>query len=202
MPSSYQTTLTSKVIPTSINALSFGTSTRPPFHTHLTPYRWKQRDIHEKREIRKARIAFLRNEIDCNNILIPRFKSISASLSSPPDGLSPEAFYNQTVEKLQTHPSDAKPPTGNPQQKTYDAIVLEVLLKVVENVKSAAGKEGDVGARLKAEIDNNVVQMVKRNGEHQNELETEEKEQKKHITSEDLKDGFDSKVRTRLGSDY
>jgi cell division cycle protein 37 len=118
---------------------------------------------------------------------------LAASLSSPPNGLSPEAFYNQTVEKLKTHPSNAKPPTGNPQQKTYDALMLEYLMKSVDNVK-AAGKDGDIGARLKAEVENHVTQLEKRNTAQQKELDKEEKEQKKHITSDDLKDGFDSKV--------
>jgi hypothetical protein len=110
-------------------------------------------------------------------------------------------FYNQTVGKLQANPSDAKPQTGNPKQKTYDEMVLEDLLKAAEKVKSQKGKdaEAEIGERLKAEIDDHVKIRQKKNEQCQQELEKEENEQKKHITSDDLKEGFASKVRTIYG---
>lgn len=154
---------------------------------------WKQRDIHEKREIRKQRIDALTAEISCNNVLQPRLKSISDAISTNP---TPLIYLSNLVDQLQTNPSPDAPPTNAPGQPTYDAMVLSLLLQVSEAAKKeAAGKAGDVvGEKVKEGLQKHLLQLGEHNEQLGKDLETELKEQKKHITSEDMHDGFDSKV--------
>jgi cell division cycle protein 37 len=158
--------------------------------------RWKQRDIHEKREARKRHIHALSAEIACNAVLLPRLQSILAQLST---SQTPLPYLSGLVEQLQTNPSPNAPPTNAPGQPTYDAMVLSLLLQVSEAAKkaAAAGKEDSsdevVGRKVKEGLQTHLTQLGKHTEELKQELEEEEKEQKKHITSEDMHDGFDSK---------
>jgi cell division cycle protein 37 len=158
--------------------------------------RWKQRDIHEKREVRKRQIQALTAEIACNTVLVPRLQSILAQLST---SQTPLPYLSGVVEQLQTNPSPDAPPTNAPGQPTYDAMVLSLLLQVSEEAKkaAAASKEDSsdelVGRKVKEGLKKHLAQLGEHTEKLRNDLETEEKEQKKHITSEDMHDGFDSK---------
>jgi len=43
--------------------------------------RWKQRDIHEKREARNHRIAELEAEVACNDVLLTRLRAFQPQLA-------------------------------------------------------------------------------------------------------------------------
>lgn len=75
-------------------------------------------------------------------------------------------------------------------------MVLSLLLQVSEEAKKAgSGKDEEVvGNKMKEELQKHLKQLGEHNEQLRKDLETEEKEQKKHITSEDIHDGFDSKV--------
>lgn len=154
---------------------------------------WKQRDIHEKRENRKLHIQALSAEIACNKIIHPRLQSILDELNSND---APLPYLSSLVDKLQTNPSPDAPPTNAPGQPTYDAMVLSLLLQVTEaSKKEAAGKGDDVvSTKIKQGLANHLVKLAEHNEKLKKDLESEEKEQKKHITSEDIRDGFDSTV--------
>jgi cell division cycle protein 37 len=176
--------------------LSFGQSITPfPTLTLLTisPHSWKQRDIHEKREVRKQHIQALTAEISCNKVLQPRLQSISAAISTNP---TPLTYLSNLVEQLQTNPSPDAPPTNAPGQPTYDAMVLSLLLQVSEAAKKEAKGKGEVvvGEKVKEGLERHLVQLGEHTEQLGKDLEAELKEQKKHITSEDMHDGFDSKV--------
>ena len=68
-----------------------------------------------------------------------------------------------------------------------------------EKVKAAGAPESEKEERLAKALAEEIGTHVKQLGEtiakDQKELVNEEKEQKKHITSEDLHDGFENKVR-------
>jgi cell division cycle protein 37 len=105
------------------------------------------------------------------------------------------------VEQLQTNPSDDAPATGVPGQQTYDAMVGNLLLQVSDEAKkaAAAAKGGEpenevIGIKLKEGLKKHLAQLAEHTEKSIKELEAEEKEQKKHITSEDIHEGFDSKV--------
>ncbi|KZT38862.1 hypothetical protein SISSUDRAFT_1004245 [Sistotremastrum suecicum HHB10207 ss-3] len=150
--------------------------------------RWKQRDIHEKREIRKANIAKIRAELKTHSVLHPRLTTFTQSL--PSKGLS---FYSSTVEQLQKNPSPDKP-TDVEGQPTYDAMIVDVLLRVKEEVMKELGKEDEervVKALVKG-LEGHLKEMEEFKERREKELESELKEQAKHITSDDLHDGWDS----------
>ncbi len=165
------------------------------------PDRWKQRDIHEKREIRKHKIVHIRAQIDCNNVLLPRITQIAEKLAVEQN---PTVYFSGLVERLEKEPSRDCPPGNNPDEleQTYDGMLLSLLSKVSQEAKEKVKEDGlsegekneKIGALLKEKMDTHVKQLGETIEKDKKELESEVKEQKKHITSEDLHDGFESKV--------
>jgi cell division cycle protein 37 len=79
-------------------------------------------------------------------------------------------------------------------------MVLNLLLQVSEEAKKQAGEAGDVGPKLSELLNNHAVGLAKRTSQLEDDLEEELKEQKKFITSEDVHEGFESKVKPSLNS--
>ncbi|KAJ6605685.1 hsp90-like protein [Mycena sp. CBHHK59/15] len=162
--------------------------------------RWKQRDIHEKREQRKAKIEHLRAQNACNNVLYPRIQSIHSTLSSPDSDKPRTVYFNSLVEQLEKNPSKDCPPRNDPTdlKQTYDGMLLSLLHQVGEAAKVAvkeAGVADDqreqwISKALADGMAEHVVKLKETIDSDSKTLEEEEKEQKKHITSEDMHDGF------------
>ncbi|OJA17234.1 hypothetical protein AZE42_00165 [Rhizopogon vesiculosus] len=150
--------------------------------------RWKQRSIHEQRETRKMKISAISAEISCNGILAPRLHGIRATLSSADGGLK---YFQQLVERLQTDPSPEAPPTNAKDQPTYDAMVLSLLLQIWDGAKSLPVDEQE--AAILSGLDKHITQLSEHTKQLEKDLVVEEKEQRKHITSEDIHEGFESK---------
>jgi cell division cycle protein 37 len=177
---------------------------RKCFLSNYGSCRWKQRDIHEKRELRKQTIAKLHAQIDCNNVILPRITSISNTLADPAPSTPPTVFFNSLAERLEKNPSRDCPSTNDPTkfEQTYDGMILSLLKQVSEEakikVKEAGVTEADREEKLAKALANGIAEHVKRLKEtidkDVEKLVQEEKEQKKHITSEDLHDGFASTV--------
>lgn len=74
--------------------------------------------------------------------------------------------------------------------------------KAKDNVKRAdvvgAEKDARLAKELGVEVATHVQQLGDTIDKNQKELDEERKEQKKHITSDDLHQGFDSKVSRSL----
>lgn len=172
----------------------------------LNVRRWRQRDIHEKREARRAKIAQLQANIDCDNVLLPRVTEIADKLADSSTDQVP--YFNSLVEKLEKNPSKDCPPGNDPSksEQTYDGMLLILLKGVTDVVKkrveasnvSQSEKEARLGKELAVEMAMHVTQLKKAIDDKKKELENEIKEQKKKITSEDIHEGFDSKVRDIL----
>ncbi|KZT09369.1 uncharacterized protein LAESUDRAFT_696140 [Laetiporus sulphureus 93-53] len=151
--------------------------------------RWKQRDIHEKREIRRQRIAQLSADVACNDVLQPRLQTITDEVAA-----QGAPRFSALVERFKTNPSPDKPPTNAPEQKTYDAMLLSLMLQIWEEAKEQGVEKDDprLGEVLVQGLKKHIVQM----GEHQEKLKTElatlEEEAHKKITSDDLHVGWDS----------
>ncbi|PPQ78740.1 hypothetical protein CVT25_010743 [Psilocybe cyanescens] len=165
--------------------------------------KWKQRDIHEKREMRKHKIQTLKAQIACNQVLLPRITEIEKTLKNPPSSITAPAYFSSLVEKLRTNPSRDCPPGNDPTklEHTYDGMLLSLLTMVSEKSKEKL-KEGHVSGEdiaqklakeLAAEMGVHVKQLSETIDRDQKELEQEQQEQKKHITMDDLHDGFESK---------
>ncbi|KAG1820716.1 Cdc37 N terminal kinase binding-domain-containing protein [Suillus variegatus] len=150
--------------------------------------RWKQRDIHEKREARKIKISALHAEIACNGVLSPRLHRIRATLGSADGGL---IYFQQLVERLQTQPSPEAPPTNAKDQPTYDAMMLSLLLQVWDGAKSLPADEQE--AAVLSGLDTHIKQLARHTEKLEKDVVDEENQQKKHITSDDIYEGFDSK---------
>ncbi|KAK7048437.1 Hsp90 co-chaperone Cdc37g [Favolaschia claudopus] len=165
--------------------------------------RWKQRDIHEKREQRKHKIDNLNAQIACNNVLYPRIQSILASLETPPSDKPRTVYFNSLVEKLETNPSKDCPPGNDPTklEQTYDGMLLSLLRQVGDAAKvkvKEAGvtedqREEKLGQALADGMKEHVVRLKETIDHDSANLAQELKEQKKHITSEDMHDGFSNK---------
>jgi len=154
--------------------------------------RWKQRDIHEKREARKHRIAQLKAEIACNEMLSPRLTELKDKLGSTAPA-ERTAIFNERVHRLKTSPSPDKPPTNAPNQPTYDEMILQLLLRVSDDTKKSVENSEDkeaVGAKIVELLSEHMIKLVETTDKYRAELDSEEKEQKKHITSEDIHEGF------------
>ncbi|PSS37516.1 hypothetical protein PHLCEN_2v630 [Hermanssonia centrifuga] len=151
--------------------------------------KWKQRDIHEKREMRKVHILQLNADIACNKVLEPRLKEIAKEVEAK----GPSQF-STLVERFQTNPSPEAPPTNAPGQQTYDGMLLTLMLKIWQEAKADGIDKDD--PRLAEVLVKGLQKHVAMIGEHQEkltkELEQEEAEQKRKITSDDIHEGFDS----------
>ncbi|KAG8891784.1 hsp90 co-chaperone Cdc37 [Tulasnella sp. 403] len=148
---------------------------------HKSLVRWRQRDIHERREARKRRIAELQSIISLNTVLIPRVKTICKEVE---DG--GPSKYSAIVERLASQPSSDKPTGGD---LTYDQMIRDLLMKVRDELKDA-GKPSPSTEDLVKALQEHVEKMTKVDQESRSALDDELKEQRKKITSEDIHDGF------------
>ncbi|GLB38381.1 putative cdc37 C terminal domain [Lyophyllum shimeji] len=165
--------------------------------------RWKQRDIHEKREARRHNIAKLQAQIACNGVLLPRITEIANTLSDPAPSTPPTAYFNSLAEQLEKNPSRDCPPTNDPNkfEQTYDGMLLSLLKQVGEEarqkVKEAGTPESEredkIAQHLASAMQDHVQRLKETIDKDSAELKREEEEQKKKITMEDLHEGFSNK---------
>lgn len=75
-------------------------------------------------------------------------------------------------------------------------MILSLLLQVSDEAKKAGDGKGDevIGEKVKSGIKTHLEKLHEHTENLKKELVEEEAEQKKHITSDDIHDGFDSKV--------
>ncbi|CEL62650.1 Hsp90 co-chaperone Cdc37 OS=Schizosaccharomyces pombe (strain 972 / ATCC 24843) GN=cdc37 PE=1 SV=1 [Rhizoctonia solani AG-1 IB] len=126
--------------------------------------RWKQRDIHEKQKI----------------------------IADVQEG--GKARFSAITEQLKVNPSADKPPGNAPNQPTYDMMLHELMLQVWNGVKEGGGTAEDLNLaeKLIAGLRDALEKQHHDDLQNQKDLEAEIKERNKHITSDDLRDGFDS----------
>jgi cell division cycle protein 37 len=178
--------------------------------------RWKQRDIHEKREARKLKLAKLNSERELNGVLRPRIQAVVRGVEEGGWG-----HYRAVQRRLQEQPSPDKPNTGAPNQPTYDMMLGQLLgdvwkeaaclvdgaevrggevVKEGKKVDSEPtwaseaavpeGKAETMARYLKERLSWHVAELDRRDEEVKKEIAEEEHEQKKKITSEDIKEGW------------
>ncbi|WVQ76708.1 hypothetical protein IAR50_006382 [Cryptococcus sp. DSM 104548] len=183
--------------------------------------RWKQRDIHEKREQRKLQIAKLNSELSLNGVLRPRIEAIVSGLSA--NGFD---HYRAVQRRIKEAPSAEKPQTGAPNQPTYDMMLGQLLedvfkegtwlvdgakwdgkiKKILINGTAAdfntpvpewatgeipENKKEVLKEKLEERLKWNVDELVRRDAEVKKEIEKEEAEMRKKITSDDIHEGWD-----------
>ncbi|ORY23805.1 putative Hsp90 co-chaperone Cdc37 [Naematelia encephala] len=182
--------------------------------------KWKQRDIHEKREARKLKLAKLNSELDLNAVLRPRIVSIAEGVSS-----KGADYYRSVQRRLREDPSPDKPSTGAANQPTYDQMMGQLLSDVwresahlvdgatFDEAKKSVVKDGKkvdektgvpdwaegslpdgkkevLATRLEERLRWHLKELDNRDKEVRTEIEELEKEMHKKITSEDIHDGW------------
>jgi cell division cycle protein 37 len=105
------------------------------------------------------------------------------------------SFFSATVERLEKQPSPERPPV--PLEGTYDGMLLSLLRRTADDVKNLGLKSGDpkLDEELIKSLDEHLKRMPEFMEKAQKDLEHEEAEQKKKITSDDIRPGFSSTVR-------
>jgi cell division cycle protein 37 len=141
---------------------------------------------------RNFKIAQLEADVDCNTLLLGRVIEIEKEVRE-----KGPAHYSQLVDRLRSAPSDEKPPQSGPDSPTYDAMILTLLTQVWEKCKEeGVGRDdSDLGEKLAERIGEHVAGLKEDIAKKSKELEEEAKERNKKITSEDIHEGWDSKVK-------
>jgi hypothetical protein len=99
------------------------------------------------------------------------------------------------VERLRTSPSPDAPETNAPKPIPYDEMILRLLETIANEARETAGSdEGKLEKVLEERLEFHVNKLSDVTEERRKEKDTLLKEKSKHITMDDLHDGFDSKV--------
>ncbi|BGP08138.1 hsp90 co-chaperone Cdc37 [Rhodotorula toruloides] len=159
--------------------------------------RWKQRDIHEKREQRKLKLKQFETEVPMNDSLIKRIDNLISSTKA--EGA---AFVAKEVLRLKAalpYKYEEKKFATN-EQPSEDHMIVSLLSQVItavqkkEQESGGSNVEAERADRLVKELEWHKQRMVDRQKEIEQEKEEIDREQKKWITSEDIRTGWDGKT--------
>ena len=145
------------------------------------------------------RIKALAAEIDCNEILLARLKKLQNELTNSTDMPAAKRFSNE-VDRLRTSPSPDAPPVESAQPVPYDEMIRRLLEAVADEARTAvdeAGKKGDeekLGEVIREKLAGHIEKLGGVIVTSQKEKTQLEEEKKKTITTEDMHEGWDSKV--------
>jgi hypothetical protein len=99
------------------------------------------------------------------------------------------------VERLRTSPSPDAPKTNAPKPIPYDEMILRLLETIANEARETAGSdEGKLEKLLEERLEFHVNKLSDVTEERRKEKDSLLKEKSKHITMDDLHDGFNSKV--------
>lgn len=148
--------------------------------------RWKQRDIHEKREMRKVRRSQLEAELRTNVAVRPLLENLNKETQ-----LEGSKYFAREVSRL----SAGRQERGNkdgPDGPTLDDILLSLLLQINEEpgVKSARDESVKLDSALVNSLRGHLARISKRNIDIEKELAEMSEEDKKKITSDSLHEGW------------
>lgn len=149
--------------------------------------RWKQRDIHEKREMRKIRRSQLEAEHRTNEAVAPLLKALSEQTKK--EG---SKTYSREVSRLAAG-RQARGNQDGPEGPTLEDILLSLLLQINEepDVKKAHETE-KLDEALTSSMNSHLERIQQRQGQITHELKEMEEEDAQKITSDSLRDGWNS----------
>ncbi|BFZ60341.1 hsp90 co-chaperone Cdc37 [Saitoella coloradoensis] len=147
--------------------------------------RWKQRDIHDKREQRRQHIAHLKAEEEMNAQLLIRINKIVASLKERTR--TPAEVIDTFVRENAA--ADNKP--AAPGAPTF----LDMMLSLLGQVKQELSSAGDESAEAYIEkLGMHRSKLSELQDECTRKLKELEDEEKNKITSEGLREGFNRSI--------
>ncbi|KAI3628955.1 hypothetical protein CBS9595_000027 [Malassezia furfur] len=147
--------------------------------------RWKQRDIHEKREMRKIERSRLEAEGRTNTDLMPELDRLVQDTRK--EGVP---FYEREMKRLLAGRAERGNKDG-PDGPTLDDMLLSLLLQINQEdaVKSSAGK-ADQADTLVASLESHKKRLKERQDTIEAELRTMDEEDQRKITSDSLREGW------------
>ncbi|WFD00443.1 hsp90 co-chaperone Cdc37 [Malassezia yamatoensis] len=147
--------------------------------------RWKQRDIHEKREMRKIQRSRLEAEGRTNTDLMPELDRLIKSTES--EGI---AFYERELKRLLAG-REARGDKDGPDGPTLDDMLLSLLLQVNqdESLKSKIGSDEHT-SKLVSLLQSHKQKLHDRQNVVRSELQAMDEEDKRKITSDSLHEGW------------
>lgn len=144
--------------------------------------------------MRNHRIAELEAEVACNDVLLGRLRAFQPELAR-----SGKARFSSEVERLRTNPSTDAPKTNAPKPIPYDEMILRLLETIANEARESAGSdEGKLEKLLEERLDFHVKKLGDVTEERRKERDDLVKEKAKHITMDDIHEGFESKVTSVL----
>ncbi|PLW36836.1 hypothetical protein PCASD_15283 [Puccinia coronata f. sp. avenae] len=144
--------------------------------------RLKQRQIHQKRDERKLKIESLKKEGPMNATLLAKIEELLANTKK--EGAS---YLRQTASRLSAE-GHAKQPSAD-EQPSIDQMMFNLISQILNKIKDASSADEDAAAQK--ELTFHLTRLADREKQRTVELHNEELEAQKHITSEDIHDGFD-----------
>ncbi|KAG0150729.1 hypothetical protein CROQUDRAFT_651979 [Cronartium quercuum f. sp. fusiforme G11] len=146
--------------------------------------RMKQRQIHQQRDERKMKIEALKHEAELNAKLLIEMKDLIKTAEA--DGIQ---GIRKTASQLSATGA-SEPPKENKEPR-IDQMVFNLLTQILSKIEKDKPDVSDEDAAVLKEIHFHHTRLSEREEKRKVELEKEEAEAKKHITSEDVHDGFD-----------
>jgi cell division cycle protein 37 len=99
------------------------------------------------------------------------------------------------VERLRTSPSPDAPKTNAPKQISYDEMILRLLETIANEARETAGSDqSKLEKVLEERLEFHVNKLRDVTEERRKEKDELLKERSKHITMDDIHEGFESKV--------
>lgn len=151
--------------------------------------RWKQRDIHEKREMRKVQRSHFEAEHRTNVAVVPLLEKMRDQTES--EG---SKYFSREVSRLSADRQDRGNKDG-PDGPTLDDILLSYLLQIgeEESVKSKKNTS-DFDNALVSAINGRINKLNLRTTELEAQLKEMDEDDRKKITSDSLRDGWNTSV--------
>ncbi|CAG8614717.1 5120_t:CDS:2 [Acaulospora morrowiae] len=173
--------------------------------------RWKQADIHAKREERRQKISALKQKISQDDVLLEKIDNMIQRLQN--EGV--KYFFNtieelrETNKAIESKNKTTSTPQGEnetasmpqsehvePAQPSFDQMMGILFEKIRQEVNDESPEE--VGTRLIEKLKEHREKLSKSQKDAKVELEKEEMEAKKKIIVDDLHTGFDKAVVNKV----
>lgn len=165
--------------------------------------RWKQRDIHEKREVRKAELDGFKREKDLNEELAPRLDEVSL-LCSTQEGVNMSllavqilegarkegsSYYSREVSRL-TADRASRGNKDGPNGPTTNDMILSLLLQINDEPSVKGKSSSDLDEALVAKLQEHQTKLAERQTEVASKISEMEEEDRRKITSDSLREGW------------
>lgn len=158
--------------------------------------RWKQRDIHEKRDRNKMEIASLELTMKIDVELVERLDKI---LGLPRDVLATDSIEQLLVKSKEGLQAKDTPTAPNPQKEGEQMNCDDMLESLLDMIKPDVDTDG--GADFAAKLKEHRDKLVDHDDSHKKRLAELYDEKAKYITSDDVTDVYNSTVINRSEPD-